>query len=457
MDKTNRMGKLSQTPIIPMSLFNALPAAEGHDQETNRVSKKRETSLMIPFACFGTENDNTLNNDEISCDPAQAMCQALLVLSCNNNRSDESYLQTPMSKSALDSASVSTATTSPISECESETEQDDFPIITQPPDALFLVQGRDFPCHTNVLAKECRPLLDILSTSGVLERKTKKQRTSSGGCNNEELPAWSSPSGIMVARLPEDIDPALFGALMEYLYMREIRIPPSEEKVEEEQEDWGWLMGGEDILDGRDDFEDDGDAEGDDFSVFELSTQEDDDGSCTETPLQFLQKVFLLAQKFCCFTLKQAIEEKIYNEFLFELSAEDLLLWADEHECAFLKEKAMDKIITSAIKKNKTKNHFCRKIYSSSCSTPKLRRLQDEIFVYENEGCYKIECHDMVCDDEGYEDRNYFYKVAYLRQRLLTMGLSTDGTRQMLEERLAPHLRRKSRQFLPTKLTRRLM
>merc|ERR1712127_543028 len=201
-------------------------------------------------------------------------------------------------KPTCDAPSVATASTSSMRDDESdleidqEEEQEEVLITSVPPDALFVVQGVDFPCHTALLSKEARPLLDILSRDGVLERKSKKQRTSSLCVENqpegkEEEQAWSSPSGITVARLPSDVDSDFFHVFMEFLYTKEIRLKLPEGYHEDDEVEDPWLMGNEDICD---DEEEDVDEDEEDVDLLPdlLPSSLNDDAPDNSTPLNFL-------------------------------------------------------------------------------------------------------------------------------------------------------------------------
>jgi len=278
-------------------------------------------------------------------------------------------------------------------ESESDTEKEEEVPTTSlpPPDALFVVQGADFPCHTHVLLKEAPPLYDILSRDGVLERKTKRQRTTSDSSastsasnstlqlhetqqlqtHQEQEQAWSSPSGITVARLSDGIDSNSFRVIMEYLYLGEIKLQMQEEdEIEGEIED-PWLADGERMVDGNDLFAGcDSDAEeffGDDFSVMEFPTAAKPQ-EAEQSPMKFLQGVFVLAEQFGCVSLKQAIETKLYDEFLFAFTAEELHKWAEEHKCSLLKEKAREKLVATKLKKCKRER--------------KKNLIQDELLLY---------------------------------------------------------------------------
>lgn len=330
---------MTKTNMIPSSLFDL----QGGEPQDQRV-RKRDSSFFMTFHEFSIGNADGK--------PKTNIRKALSVLSKaqtpfrHNSLSHNDRKEIP--KCSSDALSVCTASTSSTGDEESDMENDPnnkVPItLLPPPDALFIVQGMEFPCHTKFLSKEARPLLDILSRDGVLERKTKRQRTSpSRDQSEEQQQSWSSPSGITVARLSNDVDVDFFEIFMEFLYTKEIRLKLPEEHHEEDEEFDPWL-------DTEDVFDDDGDNE-DAGHLLDLPVPQDAEAIVTSTPLELLQGSFLLADRFGCTSLKNAIENKLYDEFLFSFMAKELYTWADQNKCAYLKEKAMAKILARTSEK----------------------------------------------------------------------------------------------------------
>jgi len=336
---------MNQSKNTPSSLFN-LQRGEPHDQSvTNFSSKKRETSVIFTLPEFN------INTDE---KPIQTIQKALSVLKNGRlflhrsriNQKDETF------NFVYDSNSVSTASTSSVSSISSAGDESDIdtnqekevPITSLTPDTLFIVQGKEFPCHAQLLSEQARPLHDILSRDGVLERKTKKQRASSSSLpdkteGEDQMQTLSSPSGITVVRLPNNVEADYFEFFMEFLYTKEINLRLLEGYQEGCEEDDPWLMDEEEIIDDDDSNEDDEN----DLQLLALSPSEDDE-STGLTALKLLQGFFSFASSIGCTSLKAAIENKIYDEFLFSFTAKDLLLWADQNDCTFLKEKAKEKL-----------------------------------------------------------------------------------------------------------------
>eukprot|EP00534_Pseudo-nitzschia_fraudulenta_P017722 CAMPEP_0201271696 /NCGR_PEP_ID=MMETSP0853-20130426/39190_1 /ASSEMBLY_ACC=CAM_ASM_000640 /TAXON_ID=183588 /ORGANISM="Pseudo-nitzschia fraudulenta, Strain WWA7" /LENGTH=136 /DNA_ID=CAMNT_0047578349 /DNA_START=53 /DNA_END=463 /DNA_ORIENTATION=+ len=82
-------------------------------------------------------------------------------------------------------------------------------------------------------------------------------------------------------------------------------------------------------------------------------------------------------------------------------------------------------------------------------------RLVEELFLYSRYGSHDIRYDECNYNSPGHKSNElFYYKVEYLRLRLSALGLDSDGTREMLEKRLRPHLDPDHRHLLPTKLTK---
>lgn len=336
------MTGIKQTPMIPSSLFH-LQRTEPCDQDlTSLVGKKRDSHTFQSLSEFKYVAVNEKPTDTIR--------KALSVLANSrfpfNPRSvNQNKMEDEMNKFNLDDSSDVTAPLSSASSIYSVDEDSDMetdlerevPITSLTPDALFIVHGKEYPCHVQILLKEARPLYDILSTHGSLERKTKKQRPPSSQRDQRAYKSheWSSPSGITVVRLPNDIDSDHFEVLIEFLYTKEIRLKLPEGYQEDSEEEDPWLMDEEDIFDDEEDNEN---------HLIGISSSQDMEGASTATPLKFLQDSYSFADRFGCASLKTAIENKIYDEFLFSFTAKELFNWAGQNQCTFLREKAKEKL-----------------------------------------------------------------------------------------------------------------
>jgi len=294
----------------------------------------------------------------------------------------------------------------------------------EPSDAMFLVKTIRFPCHTKVLSKRCPMLYDILMSSvenndgEIVERNrnAKKQRT-----QHALLSSSPSLATIPVAEL-SNIDPETFRVLLQYLYTNNISdftaYYENEEMEDENKNDY----------------------------VDEENKEED-----KMNPMKSLQRLLIAADQYGCQLLKHNIEYKLYDEYLYLFTSVELFVWADAHSCALLKEKAMDRICK---KDNPIEG------WKMICES---KRLIEELFVYSREGCHKVRYNNnngcrKRCDDKSSllleDDKMSYCKIEYLRQRLSELGLDVEGTREMLEERLQPHLDVHHRHFLPTQLTK---
>ena len=517
---------LTNPTMIPSTLFyGRQEGQEGQRQhqrqqqrQHQRAGQKRDldSSFILRSSCFDISSHINVShgkstvtsnhgNGNGNCNSTSTLRKALSLLAsgpfslqqddddcdydCDYDCDENDNVMSPKSTSTStsDSVSVSTASTTDMmeessydensdrdSDSDSDTEvendqekhqdehQENVPITGLPPDALFMVQGVEFPCHTKMLSSKACGLLDILESNGVLERKTKKQRTSSmsqpqdsnddDDDDDEQLPAWSSPSGITIAELPTDIygvDADTFRVMMEFLYNSNeisLMLPEDHEDVDENDP---WLMDEEDVVD---DFyyDDENDDDDDDLDLPSSSQSQEETKDApttptTQSPMKFLQGLYIAANQFGCVSLKHAVEDKLYDEFLYAFTAQELLLWADEHKCAFLKEKAMDKIIN----KNKSSASASTTTTNATTTSDEWKRLQEELFLYEKTGCHEIRYVKFDDDDDDTipsttvtvtatvtipDNTNFFYKVEYLRHCLSELGLDVDGTREMLEQ-----------------------
>lgn len=283
------------------------------------------------------------------------------------------------------------------------------------PDMTFIVDGIDFPCHMKILNKHCPILHEYVSVHGVQRRLSKRQRRIIQKMTEQrptgvtqQLPSTFSTTVVEL----RDVENRVFRAILEFLYTQNV---PSE---------LYWC------------------------AIDEEESAQDQTLCCA---MRFLQRLLIAADRYDIVSLKHEIEYKLYDEFLYSFTAAELFVWAYSHSCAFLKEKAMDRIC------------FCEKndesmiedfVFSKDGWTMirESKRLLEELFLYARYASHKIS--SMNYDDPAKHKSNqlYYYKIEYLRFRLSELKLDVDGTRKMLEERLRPHLDARHRHFLPTKL-----
>ncbi|VEU40021.1 unnamed protein product [Pseudo-nitzschia multistriata] len=296
-----------------------------------------------------------------------------------------------------------------------------------PPDAKFVVDQIEFPCHMELLSKRATILHDILLIHGAQEQVAKKQRTQVQRKDNDRSSSTllrSSPSSIiMVAELKVDLK--IFRAVLEFLYSNEL----SSDLYWDDKQYESPLVSDDDYI---------------------KSNEREENSQHIYRAMRFLQRLLVAADQFGIVPLKHEIEFKLYDEFLFSFTAPELYVWADSKSCAFLKEKAMDRICnkSSSIDDIVLAKDGWRMIRESNF-------LLEELFLYAREECHSIRYFKYDGSTLNHESREQnYYKVEYLRLRLSDLGLDIDGNREMLEERLRPHLAIEHRHFLPTTLTK---
>lgn len=313
--------------------------------------------------------------------------------------------------------------------CQNEDENLEFE-FQEPADVIFVVEGIKFPCHLKILSRRCAFLRDIVSIHGIQQRLSKKQRIESKHQTHERQQSCSSPSqSITTAVELRNVEHKIFRALLEFLYANEL---PDVIYWEETRGDSFSSSGEEDAEDPN------------------QSSDESEERSIFHS-MRFLQKLLVAADRFRVVALKHEIEYKLYDEFLYSFTSIELFVWADSHSCAFLKEKAMDRIYN--------KSGIVDDFVVSKDRWAMIReskRLLEELFLYTKYGAHEIRYvnHNDPASDQKEENELYYYKVEYLRFRLSKLGLDVDGTRKMLEDRLKPYLDADHRHFLPTKLTK---
>ncbi len=341
---------------------------------------------------------------------------------CENSSSSSSSL--------LDDDDRATAT---LTSCDQDSDakvETFFPELHLP-DVTFIVDGIDFPCHTKILNQHCPILRDIVSIHGVQRRLSKKQRIIQKIKEQRPTASMTMPSATTVVDL-QNVENKVFRALLEFLYTGGV---PSELY-------WSSCTTTTTAAAAAKEEDDDGNEYDDD--------DDDDDDPTLYCSMRFLQRLLIAADRFDIVSLKHEIEYKLYDEFLYSFTAAELFVWADSHSCAFLKEKTMDRIC------QKSSGDLVEDFVISKDGWTIIReskRLLEELFLYARYAA----SHGVYCinyDDQGQHKSNplYYYKVEYLRKRLSDLQLNVDGTREMLEERLKPHLEASHCHCLPTRL-----
>jgi len=330
------------------------------------------------------------------------------------------------SPSSLDDEAVLVNTKKP-DKCQNEDDTLEL-IFQKQPDVTFVVEGVEFPCHLEILSERCAVLHDIVSIHGFRQRLHKKQRTLSYKQEQRLVSPLPSPPTITVTEL-RNVEHKIFRALIEFLYTNELP--------------------GRFYWDERQGVPFSPSMKEDPVECDQSSEQSQEQSICHS--MKFLQRLLIAADRFNIVALKHDVEYKLYDEFLYSFTSAELFVWADSHSCAFLKEKAMDRIC----RKSDESDYDIVLSKDGWTMIRESKRLLEELFLYARYSFQGVRYVKQKDDSSDYKSNElYYYKVEYLRLRLSELGLDIDGTREMLEERLGPHLDINHRYFLPTKLTK---
>jgi hypothetical protein len=139
------------------------------------------------------------------------------------------------------------------------------------------------------------------------------------------------------------------------------------------------------------------------------------------------KSILLTANRFGCTDLKLYMESILIEKFLIPSTAASLLLLADSHSCALLKEAAMDVYASNP-------NDVME---SSKDDWIKLKESNDllvELLVYTNNAGGRKRYSSVVEDGNGTIDDADEFDVTSLRERLQKVGLDVDGSREYLLE-----------------------
>ena len=157
--------------------------------------------------------------------------------------------------------------------------------------------------------------------------------------------------------------------------------------------------------------------------VPKLEKDKDDDKHINE---EKVKSILLIADRFGCTDLKLYIESILIEKILVPSTVAGLLLLADSHSCALLKEATM----------NMYAYNSKDVMESSQNDWTKLKESNDllvELLVYATSSRKK---YSSVVDD-GYSTLEEIdnFDVTSLRERLQSIGINVDGTRDYLVER----------------------
>merc|ERR1712194_60536 len=145
-----------------------------------------------------------------------------------------------------------------------------------------------------------------------------------------------------------------------------------------------------------------------------------------------MKSILITANRFGVTELKLYVESVLVEHFLVPSSAATLLLLADAHIRALLKEGTMDLYASKSIEVIDSNMEEWTKLKESS-------NLLVELFVYASSGRHKYS--SVVEDDNGTIDDVDGFDVTSLRERLQTYDLDVDGSRDMLIDRWKMYLR----------------
>jgi hypothetical protein len=133
--------------------------------------------------------------------------------------------------------------------------------------------------------------------------------------------------------------------------------------------------------------------------------------------------VLLAADRFGLVDLKLLAESHLVDKFLDAENAAELLLFADSHSCALLKESAMNKYVSDE------KSVMASDAWSLVKESPQI--LHDLL-----EYALKWYRQETSTDQSQEENIDHYLTVTTLRRRLEKAGLDVDGSRQVLIKRL---------------------
>ncbi|OEU14908.1 hypothetical protein FRACYDRAFT_241465 [Fragilariopsis cylindrus CCMP1102] len=238
---------------------------------------------------------------------------------------------------------------------------------TKTSDVLFIVGngGKEFVGHKCILSLRARSLYDLILT----EEQSSSADDEGSRNNNDERVA-------IQINLP-DVDEFVFESLLKFIYTDEV---PTLER-----------------------------------------DKDDDDNNINE---EKVKSILLTADRFGCTDLKLYMESILIENFLVPSTVAGLLLLADSHSCALLKEATMNM-------------YACNSkdvMESSQDDWTKLKESNDllvELLVYATSSRKK---YFSVDDGNGTIEDVDNFDVTSLRERLQEVGENVDGTRDYLVE-----------------------
>ena len=162
-------------------------------------------------------------------------------------------------------------------------------------------------------------------------------------------------------------------------------------------------------------------------TIPQLNTESSDDKNEAKT-----KDILLMADQFGCKDLKLYIESFIVENILLPSKAASLLLLADSHSCALLKEASMNLCLAES-------NTV---MTSSHDDWNKLKESNDllvELLLQSSSGLSNTKYSSVVTNGDGTVNDADGFDVTSLRQRLQKYQLDVDGSKEMLLQRWKDH------------------
>ena len=159
------------------------------------------------------------------------------------------------------------------------------------------------------------------------------------------------------------------------------------------------------------------------------------------------KSIIFQADRFGCTELKLFAESILVGHFLVPSTAAGLLLFADSHSCALLKEASMDLYALNPTGVMKAKGNDEKKKENENdddnwANLEESPKLLSELLRYTNidRKQYLSVVDEGYCNNSTPEDADNL-GVTSLRERLQNASLDVDGSREMLVKRWKEHLR----------------
>jgi hypothetical protein len=237
---------------------------------------------------------------------------------------------------------------------------------TKTSDVLFIVGngGKEFVGHKDIISLRAESLYDLIRTE-------EQSSSADDGSRNDD-----DGSGAIRIVLP-DVDEFVFETLLKFIYTDEVP---------------------------------------------KLEKDEDDDDNINEGKVK---SILLTADRFGCTDLKLYMESILVEKFLVPSTVAGLLLLADSHSCALLKEATMNMYASNSKDVMESSQEDWMKLKESN-------DLLVELLVYATSSRKKYV--SFVDDDYGTIEDVDNFDVTSLRERLQYAGADVDGTRDCLVE-----------------------